>query len=81
MPPLVAYLRASSQELTPGRRSGRFMEFVNWGIPPAEFQLMLMETALRVLSAGALATVAAASLTYFLLWLAEFRHAARRRVR
>jgi hypothetical protein len=57
------------------------MEFVNWGMPPAEFQLMLMETALRVLSAGALAAVGAASLAYFLLWLVEFRRAARRRVR
>ena len=49
------------------------MEFVNWGMPPAEFQLMLMETSLRIMAAGALATVAAASLTYFLLWLAELR--------
>ena len=49
------------------------MEFLNWGMPPAEFQLMLMETSLRIIAAGALATVAAASLTYFLLWLAELR--------
>lgn len=54
------------------------MEFVNWGMPPAEFQLALMETALRALSGGALATIAAASLAYFLLWLAEFRRGPRR---
>ncbi|MDQ3806005.1 MAG: hypothetical protein M3416_19515 [Acidobacteriota bacterium] len=57
------------------------MELVNWGMPPAEFQLRLMEAALRVLSAGALATVGAASLAYFLLWLAEFRRDARRPAR
>jgi hypothetical protein len=52
------------------------MEFVNWGMPPAELQLMLLETSLRVMAAGALMTLAAASLTYFLLWLAEARAAA-----
>jgi len=39
------------------------MDFMSWGMPPAEFQLMLMGTALRVMAAGALATIAAASLT------------------
>ena len=49
------------------------MEFVSWGTPPAEFQLMLMETTLRIMAASALATIAAAALTYFLLWAAELR--------
>ncbi len=55
------------------------MEFMSWRVPPAEFQLMLMETALRVMAGAALATVALASLAYLLLWLAEFRGAARTR--
>ena len=49
------------------------MEFVSWGMPPAEFQLMLMETSLRVMAAAGVATACAASVTYFLLWVAELR--------
>jgi hypothetical protein len=54
------------------------MDFVSWGMPPAEFQLMLMETALRLMAGAALATIGVASFTYFLLWLAESRRPARR---
>jgi hypothetical protein len=47
------------------------MEFVSWGMPPAEFQLLLMGTSLRVMAPAALATAGAASVTYSLLWVAE----------
>jgi len=51
------------------------MEFVSWGMPPAEFQLMLMETALRLMAAVGVFTIGAASFVYCLLWLAEARGA------
>jgi hypothetical protein len=54
------------------------VEFVYWGMPPAEFQLTLMETSLRIMAGGALATTCAASCAYFLLWLAELRVTAAR---
>lgn len=47
------------------------MDFFGWGGAPAEFQLMLLETALRALALGGLGTLAVASFLYFLLWLGE----------
>jgi hypothetical protein len=49
------------------------MNSLSWGLPPAELQAMLLETALRVLAAGGLVTIALASLAYFLLWVVESR--------
>ena len=54
------------------------MGYLSWGMPPAEFQAMLMETALRVLAAAGLATICVVSLTYFLLWVVELRQPRRR---
>jgi hypothetical protein len=52
---------------------------MGWGLPPAELQAMLLETALRVLALGGLATIGAASVAYFLIWVAELRRPRRRR--
>lgn len=54
------------------------MGYLSWGMPPAEFQAMLMETALQVLAGAGLATIGLASVTYFLLWVAELRRPRRR---
>ena len=50
-------------------------DFVNMGMTPSEFELRMMETALSALTVWALATIAVASLVYFLFWLAEMRRA------
>jgi hypothetical protein len=49
------------------------MDLVSLGLTPAEFQLTLLETALRALTLGALLTIGATSVAYLMLWLAEFR--------
>jgi hypothetical protein len=51
-----------------------FLDFVNFGMSPAEFQLMLLETALRALSGGAFVVVGIFSVVYFLLWFTELKH-------
>jgi hypothetical protein len=50
-------------------------DFVNMGLTPSEFELRMMEAALSALTVWALATIAVASLVYFMLWLAETRRA------
>jgi hypothetical protein len=52
-------------------------DFVNLGLTPSEFELRMLETTLGALTVWALATIAVASLVYFLLWLTEFRRLAR----
>jgi len=54
-----------------------FPDLLNLGVSRAEFQLRLMEAALRALSLGATLAICGSSLTYFLLWLAELRRARR----
>ena len=47
------------------------MDFGSLGLMPADLQLTLMETALRVLALSAIATIGATSFAYSLLWLLE----------
>ena len=49
------------------------LDLVNVGVLPVEFQLSLLEAALRALSLAALASVGLTTLLYLLFCLAEFR--------
>jgi len=49
------------------------LDLVSVGVLPVEFQLSLLEAALRALSLAALASVGLTTLLYLLFCLAEFR--------
>ena len=51
----------------------QLLDLVSVGVLPAEFQLSLLEAALRTVSLAALATIGLTTLLYLLFYLAEFR--------
>jgi len=50
----------------------QLLDLVSMGVLPAEFQLSLLEAALRAVSLAALATIGLTTLLYLLFCLAEF---------